>query len=63
MGRKWRLVTDTAGHLVGLIVHIARIQDREGAMALLASIRRPYPWLRHIFAEGLRWRQAAVDIP
>jgi transposase len=46
------IVTDTAGHLVGLIVHIASIQDRDGAVAVLASIRRLYPWLRHVFADA-----------
>ena len=40
------------GHLVGLIVHIASIQDRDGAVAVLASIRRLYPRLRLIFADG-----------
>ena len=35
-GRKRHIVTDTAGHLVGLIVHIASIQDRDGAVAVLA---------------------------
>lgn len=51
-GRKRHIVTDTVGHLVGLIVHIASIQDRDGAVAVLASIRRLYPWLRHIFADA-----------
>src|ERR1700741_3982727 len=51
-GRKRHILTDTAGHLVGLIVHAASIQDRDGAVAGLASIRRLYPWLRHVFADG-----------
>jgi len=51
-GRKRHIVTDTSGHLVGLIVHIASIQDRDGAVAVLASIRRLYPWLRHVFADA-----------
>ena len=51
-GRKRHIVTDTAGHLVGLQVHPADIQDREGAVGVLASIRSLYPWLRHIFADG-----------
>lgn len=51
-GRKRHIVTDTQGHLVGLRVHPADIQDRDGAVAVLASIRRLYPWLRHIFADG-----------
>ena len=51
-GRKRHIVTDTAGHLVGLIVHIASTQDRDGAVAVLASIRRLNPWLRHVFADA-----------
>jgi len=51
-GRKRHIVTDTQGHLVGLQVHPADIQDRDGAVAVLASMRRLYPWLRHIFADG-----------
>ena len=51
-GRKRHIVTDTEGHLVGLQVHAADIQDRDGAPDLLASIRYLYPWLRHLFADG-----------
>jgi transposase len=51
-GRKRHIVTDTEGHLVGVRVHPADIQDRDGAPDLLASIRSLYPWLRHIFADG-----------
>jgi transposase len=51
-GRKRHIVTDTSGHLVGLQVHAADIQDRDGAVALFRSIWRLYPWLRHIFADG-----------
>jgi len=51
-GRKRHIITDTAGHLVGLRVHAADIQDRDGAVGVLASIRSLYPWLRHIFADG-----------
>ena len=31
---------------------VASIQDRDGAVAVLASIRRLHPWLRHIFADA-----------
>jgi transposase len=51
-GRKRHIVVDTTGHLVGLEIHAADIQDRDGAVSLLASIRFLYPWLRHIFADG-----------
>ena len=51
-GRKRHIVTDTEGCLVGVQVHPADIQDRDGAPDLLASIRSLYPWLRHVFADG-----------
>jgi transposase len=51
-GRKRHLLTDTNGLLVAAIVHEAGIQDRDGAPALLASIRNTFPWLRHVFADG-----------
>lgn len=51
-GRKRHIVTDTQGNLVGLQVHTADIQDRDGAVEVLASIRALYPGLRHIFADG-----------
>jgi transposase len=51
-GRKRHIVTDTEGHLIGLQVHAADIQDRDGAVGVLASIRLLYPWLRYVFADG-----------
>jgi transposase len=51
-GRKRHILTDTAGHLVAAEVHAADIQDRDGAVPLLASIRSLHPWLRHVFADG-----------
>ena len=51
-GRKRHIVTDTTGLLVGLAVHGADIQDRDGAPVVLNSIRYAFPWLRHIFADG-----------
>src|SRR5665213_1675413 len=51
-GRKRHIVVDTLGNLVGLQVHAADVQDRDGAVGVFASIRYLYPWLRHIFADG-----------
>jgi transposase len=51
-GRKRHIITDTEGHLVGLTVHTADIQDRDGAVGVIASIRRLYLWLRHLFTDG-----------
>jgi transposase len=51
-GRKRHIGTDTSGFLVGLLIHTVDIQDRDSAVPLLASIRRLYPWLRHVFVDG-----------
>ncbi|WP_223479784.1 IS5 family transposase [Oricola indica] len=51
-GRKRHIVTDTSGLLVGLVIHSAAIQDRDGAPQVLRTIRRRWPWLRHVFADG-----------
>ena len=51
-GRKRHIVTDTLGNMVGLLVHPADVQDRNGASKVIATIRKLYPWLRHIFADG-----------
>lgn len=51
-GRKRHIVTDTTGLMVGLVVHSASIQDRDGAPAVLKSILKRWPWLRHVFADG-----------
>lgn len=51
-GRKRHIVVDTGGLLVGVVVHGADIQDRDGAPLVLAAIRSAFPWLRHVFADG-----------
>ncbi len=51
-GRKRHILTDTIGLPVGMIVHPADVQDRDGAPDLLASVRGAFPWLRHVFADG-----------
>ena len=51
-GRKRHIITDTLGHLVGIDVHPAGMQDRDGAVRVIKEIRSLYPWLRHLFADG-----------
>ena len=51
-GRKRHAVVDTTGMLFGLVVHAADVQDRDGAPAVLKSIRHACPWLRHLLADG-----------
>ena len=51
-GRKRHILADTTGLLLAVIAHGANIQDRDGAVALIASKRDLYPWLRHLFADS-----------
>ena len=51
-GRKRHALTDTLGLLVGLVVHHAGVQDRDGAPEVLRSVRARWPWLRHVYADG-----------
>lgn len=50
--RKRHIVVDTLGLMVGLMVHAADIQDRDGAPAVLKTVLKRWPSLRHIFADG-----------
>lgn len=50
-GRKRHKITDTIGFMVGLVVHSADIQNRDGAPTVLKSIHHRWPWLRHVFAD------------
>jgi transposase len=51
-GRKRHIVTDTAGLLVGAMVHPADVQDRDGAPLVIEAIHDLFPWLRHLFADS-----------
>jgi transposase len=51
-GRKRHLVTDTLGLPLALAIHPADVQDRDGLALVCARIRRRFPWLRHLFADG-----------
>jgi transposase len=65
-GRKRHLLTDTAGNLVGALVHTADIQDRDGAPAVFEKVRYAFPWLRHVFADaayaGQKLHAALADL-
>ena len=51
-GRKRHIVTDTLGLLLVIQVHVANIQDRDGAPDLLKELGKKFSQLRHIFADG-----------
>ncbi len=75
-GRKRHIIVDTEGLLLKVVVHSANIQDRDGALLLLAGLRSLYPWLAVVWADGAyrgqrldqlfanrRWRLEVVKRP
>jgi transposase len=52
MGRKRHAMVDTDGRALGLLVHSADIQDRDGAVPLLKQSRRRHPFVKHAFADS-----------
>jgi transposase len=51
-GRKRHVLVDTLGLLLVLVVHTADVQDRDGLALVCRRLRRRFPWLRLIFADG-----------
>jgi transposase len=51
-GRKRHIITDTGGLLVAAQVIAPIIQDRDGAVPLLTSIRPLFVWPRHVFTDS-----------
>lgn len=61
VGRKRHFLVDFTGLILVVLVTTANVQDRDGAKSLLGSVRRRFPRLRVIFADGgyagdlIRW--------
>ncbi|MCL5271356.1 MAG: IS5 family transposase [bacterium] len=51
-GRKRHLVVDILGMTIGVVVHGADVQDRDGARPLIRKIRFQCPRLRKVWADG-----------
>jgi transposase len=51
-GRKIHALVDTEGLPMRVVAHSAAIQDRDGAELVLDQIRRRFPWLELIWADG-----------
>lgn len=45
-------MVDTIGLLLAVVVHAADIQDRDGAKLVLRKLRRGFPRLQRIWADG-----------
>ena len=51
-GRKIHALVDSEGLPMRVVVHSAAIQDHDGAGLVLDKIRRRFPWLELIWADG-----------
>lgn len=52
LGRKRHAMVDTDGRLLGLLVHRADVQDRDGAVPLLKASRSRHPFVAKAFADS-----------
>jgi putative transposase len=51
-GRKRHIVVDTDGRLLMVNLSTADVQDAAGAEKIVAAVRKRWPWLKHLFADG-----------
>lgn len=51
-GRKRHIIVDTEGRIIGVTVHEANVQDRDGAKLVLPHLKAKYPRLKLIWADG-----------
>jgi putative transposase len=61
VGRKRHIAVDTDGRLLMVNLTTADISDSAGAQAVLDALRRRWPWVKHLFADGAYDRRQFMD--
>ena len=61
VGRKRHIAVDTDGRLLMVNLTTADISDSAGAQAILDAIRKRWPWVKHLFADGAYDRGKLMD--
>lgn len=61
VGRKRHVAVDTDGRLLMVNLTTADISDSAGAQAILDAVRKRWPWLKHLFADGAYDRGKLMD--
>ena len=51
-GKKRHVLVDTLGLLLHAVVHPANVQDRDGAILVMATLFGMFPFLQKLFADG-----------
>ena len=52
VGRKRHIAVDTDGRLLMINLTPADISDSAGAQMILDAVRKRWPWIKHLFADG-----------
>ena len=60
-GRKRHIAVDTDGRLLMVNLTTADIADSAGAQTILDAIRKRWPWIKHLFADGAYDRRKLMD--
>ena len=60
-GRKRHIAVDTDGQLLMINLTPADISDSAGAQMILDGVRKRWPWLKHLFADGAYDRTQLMD--
>lgn len=61
LGRKRHIAVDTDGRLLMIKLTTADISDSAGAQMILDAIRKRWPWVKHLFADGAYDRTQLMD--
>jgi transposase len=61
VGRKRHIAVDTDGRLLMVNLTPADISDSAGAQMILDALRKRWPWLTHLFADGAYDRGKLMD--
>ena len=61
VGRKRHIAVDTDGRLLMVNLTTADISDSAGAQMILDAIRKRWPWIKHLFADGAYDRRTLMD--
>ncbi len=61
VGRKRHITVDTDGRLLMVNLTPADISDSAGAQTILDGIRKRWPWVKHLFADGAYDRLQLMD--
>lgn len=61
LGRKRHIAVDTDGRLLMVNLTPADISDSAGAQVILDGIRKRWPWVKHLFADGAYDRLKLMD--